>query len=230
MYTLHIANRNYSSWSLRPWLLMKALAIPFEEVVSPFEQAVNWQAFRAFSPTGQVPCLVDNGNAIWDSLAIIEYLAEQHDAVWPADRDARAWARCASAEMHAGFTALRNICPMNCAITVEMHSVSAALQKDIDRLDELWTEGLKRFNGPYLAGQQFTAVDAFYAPVVFRLNSYSLPLSQPCQDYVARLLAHAPMQQWYQQALTETWREEAHEQEAAEAGTVIEDRRLPAKD
>ena len=138
MYTLHIANKNYSSWSLRPWALMKELNIPFKEKMSPFSAGSNWDEFRGFSPTGLVPCLVDGHLQIWDSLAITEYLAEKHPEVWPEEIDARAWARCASAEMHSGFPALRDQCSMNCGMRVKLDSVSAELQKDISRIDELW--------------------------------------------------------------------------------------------
>ena len=118
MYELYIANKNYSSWSLRPWVLMRALGIPFDETLVPFLGGVgaNWDAFRAFSPTGKVPCLRDGDAVVWDSLAIAEYLAERHAGVWPADPRARAWARCAAAEMHSGFPGLRSVCTMNCGV------------------------------------------------------------------------------------------------------------------
>lgn len=225
MYQLHIANKNYSSWSLRPWVLMKTLGIEFEERLSPFEAEDNFDRFRAFSPTGRVPCLIDDHLVIWDSLGIVEYLADTHPWVWPADHEARAFARCAAAEMHSGFDALRSTCPMNCAIKVAMHSTSPALQKNIDRLDELWCEGLRRFGGPFLAGSQFTAVDAFYCPVAFRVRSYQLPLSAPAADYAARLIDLDAMRAWDRAAIGETWKEQGHEAEAAEAGKIIEDRR-----
>ena len=116
MYTLYIANKNYSSWSLRPWLLMRALSIPFEEQLVAFEEGSNWARFREFAPNGRVPCLHDDGIVVWDSLGITEYLAERHSGVWPESAQARAWARSASAEMHSGFDALRGLCPMNCAL------------------------------------------------------------------------------------------------------------------
>jgi glutathione S-transferase len=176
MYTLHVANKNYSSWSLRPWVLLSELGIPFEERLSPFlpGSGSSWADFRAFSPTGRVPCLHDGDEVVWDSLAIAEYLAERHAGVWPPDARARAWARCAAAEMHAGFATLRNDCTMNCGVRVRLHGVSASLQKDLARLGELWNEGLQRFGGPFLAGRSFGAVDAFYAPVAFRIQTYGL--------------------------------------------------------
>lgn len=230
MYTLHIANKNYSSWSLRPWVLMTCLNIPFEESISPFQSGSNWQSFRNFSPTGLVPCLVDQSvegepTVVWDSLAIIEYLAEQHSGVWPDNLMARTWARSATAEMHSGFSALRNQCPMSCGIRVAMTIQTEALQKDLARIDELWTQGLSMFGGEFLAGDQFTAVDAFYVPVAFRIRSYGLVLSESSMAYVGRLLALPSVKQWEQDALAETWREEAHEQEAEQFGTITHDLR-----
>lgn len=225
MYILHIANKNYSSWSLRPWILMKTLSIPFEERLSPFSEGSNWSAFRQFSPTGLVPSLTAKNEEIWESLAIVEYLADLHDGVWPADRKARAWARSASAEMHAGFSALRNQCPMNCGLKIKLTSIDDALKKDITRVDELWRDGLALFGGPYLAGETFTAVDAFFAPVIFRIQSFQLPMSERAKEYVQLMLALPAMQQWYEEALLETWREPAHEKECSDAGEIIEDLR-----
>jgi glutathione S-transferase len=147
-YTLVTANRNYSSWSLRPWVLMKALGIAFEDRIEPFLAPVNYEAFRAFSPTGQVPVLIDGARTVWDSLGIVLYLAERHDGVWPTDEEARAWAICATAEMHGGFSALRNERTMNVGVRVDATSGSAALDRDVARITELWSEGLDRFGGP----------------------------------------------------------------------------------
>ena len=143
----------------------------------PFSSGSNWQQFRRFSPTGRVPCLRDQDLYIWDSLAITEYLAERHAGVWPQDSKARAWARCAAAEMHSGFHTLRDRCPMNCALRVELNELTAALKADIGRVDELWTDGLTRHGGPFLAGGDFSAVDAFFAPVASRVQTYGLKLS-----------------------------------------------------
>ena len=176
MYELYIANKNYSSWSLRPWILLKERAIPFSERLIPFSEDSNWVSFREFSPNGKVPCLHDQGETIWDSLAIIEYLAERHPGLWPEESRARTWARCASAEMHSGFGALRERCTMNCGIRVRLNDYPAALITDVARLNELWNEGLTRFGGPFLAGASFTAVDAMFAPVVFRAQTYGLAL------------------------------------------------------
>jgi glutathione S-transferase len=223
--TLYIANKNYSSWSLRPWVLMSELGIPFEEKLVPFGHGSNWNAFRHFSPSGRVPCLHDGDAVVWDSLAIAEYLAERHPAVWPSDRAARAWARSAAAEMHSGFSALRNQCGMVCGIRVRLHDMGPALKADIDRIGELWLEGLDRFGGPFLAGSAFTAVDAFFAPVAFRVQTYGLVLSAPAAEYAQRLLGTPSMRRWYDAALKESWRDEEHEQEVMRYGDVVEDLR-----
>jgi glutathione S-transferase len=226
MYRLFIANKNYSSWSLRPWVLMRQLAIPFEEKLVPFGGPDD---FHTFSPTGKVPCLIDDKTVVWDSLAIVEYLAECHPAVWPADSTPRAWARCAAAEMHSGFFDLRGSCTMNCGVRVELKAFPAGLKNDLARIDALWNEGMARFGGPFLAGPDFTAVDAFFAPVAFRVQTYGLALSPAARQYVDRLLALVPMQDWYAAALAEPWRDEEHERELAQVGTVLQDlRALPA--
>ena len=229
MYTLHIANKNYSSWSLRPWVLMQALNIPFTEKLHPFPGTNTWEAYRHFSPSGKVPCLETNGIAVWDSLAIAEYLAEEHPSVWPKDKSARAWARCASAEMHSGFQAIRNYCSMCCGVRIQLTEQPASLQKDIARIDELWCEGLKRFGGPFLAGAQFTAVDAFFAPVVFRVQTYGLSLSKTARDYIERMLNVPAMKAWYEAALLETWREPHHEDEIMASGKLLNDFRATDK-
>jgi glutathione S-transferase len=225
MYQLFIANKNYSSWSLRPWVLMRERSIEFDENFVTFEPGSNWLAFRKFSPSGRVPCLKHGDVTVWDSLAIAEYLAERHAGVWPIGTTARAWARCAAAEMHSSFGALRERCSMNCGIRVRLHEIPAALAQDIARIDELWTEGLRRFGGPFLAGAEFTAVDAFYAPVAFRVQTYGLSLSAQAADYAARLLGLAAMRDWYVAALQEKYREVAHEEDSRKVGTWTADYR-----
>ncbi|HEX7369022.1 MAG TPA: glutathione S-transferase family protein [Rhodanobacteraceae bacterium] len=224
MQTLYIANKNYSSWSLRPWVLLRELGIPFEEKLMPFHAA----AFTDFSPSGKVPCLVDGDVTVWDSLAITEYLAEANPQVWPAGKAARAFARCAAAEMHSGFMALRTQCGMNCGIRVKLNGVDAALQCDLTRLNALWSEGLARFGGPFLAGGTFTAADAFYAPVAFRIQTYAPPLDDAANAYAQRLLALPSMREWYADSIKETWRDAGHEAEAAEWGTITHDLRAKA--
>lgn len=225
---LFIANKNYSSWSLRPWVLMRMLAIPFEEVLQPFSDNSGETAerFKQFSPSARVPCLHDGELRVWDSLAIVEYLAEHHPNIWPSDRHARAWARCAAAEMHSGFNDLRNECSMTCGQRVTLKARTPGLERDLQRLAELWQEGLTVFGGPYLAGQGFTAVDAFFAPVAFRLQSYDLSLGVICDAYRDRLLALPPMQEWYAAALREPWREAAHEAEITARAAGIQDLRV----
>ena len=218
MYDLFIGNKNYSSWSLRPWVLMRELNILFRENLVQFGGAQNPDAFRNFSPTGKVPCLVDGETTVWDSLAITEYVAERHAGVWPADGIARAWARSASAEMHSGFFAMRNACTMNCGIRVALKSIDAPLARDLARLEELWADGIGRFGGPFLAGARFCAVDAFFAPVAFRIQTYDPPLNAGARRYAAQLLALPSMKEWYAAALQETWRDEEHEVEARAMG------------
>jgi glutathione S-transferase len=226
MYDLFIANKNYSSWSLRPWLLMRQLGLPFSEHMHVFGEGPNGAAFRSFSPNGKVPCLHAEGQVVWDSLAIVEYLAERHAGVWPQDASARAWARCACAEMHSGFAALREVCSMNCGLRVKLHeSALARIQGDVARLDELWANGLSRFGGPYLAGASFGAADAYFAPMAFRIQTYGLILSAPAMAYADRLLALPAMKQWLGEALKETWREPGHEANASQHGRVLADLR-----
>jgi glutathione S-transferase len=224
-YVLITANRNYSSWSLRPWALMTGLGIPFEDRIEPFTAASNWEAFRAFSPSGQVPVLIDGDRTIWDSLGITLYLAERHDGVWPRDESARAWAMCAVTEMHGGFSALRNERMMNIGVRATPHPASPALDRDILRIKELWAEGLDRFGGPWLAGERFTAVDAFYAPVAFRVRTFGIDVGDAGSRWCESLFAHPAIKAWEAAALTETWREPAHEDEMRACGTIFEDHR-----
>lgn len=228
MYELFIANKNYSSWSLRPWLLMRQLGLPFAERLLRFGDDAAWAGLRALSPAGKVPCLRDGELVVWESAGITEYLAERHAGVWPTQPRARAWARCAAAEMHAGFAALRAECSMSCGIRVQLHTRSAALERDLARLGALWNEGLARFGGPFLAGPEFSAVDAFFAPVAFRAQTYGLRFAGAAAAYPALLLALPAMQAWYAEALAETWRDPAHDDEIRATGTTLADLRAPA--
>lgn len=223
MYQLYIAHKNYSSWSLRPWILMKELGISFDEHVY-FFQDDNWDTFRGFSPTGKVPSLKMDDITVWDSLAIVEFLAERHPQVWPDNPVARAWARCAASEMHAGFLTLRNVCPMNCSIQVQLYEVSPALQKDITRIDELLGEGLRHFGGPFLTGANYTAVDAFFAPVLIRIHGYGLELSEPVMAYAAHMLHREAMQEWIKAGQHEP-RHELYEASCFQHGKLIHDAR-----
>ena len=224
-YTLITANRNYSSWSLRPWVLMKMLDIPFEDRLEPFTAPSNYDDFRAFSPTGQVPVLQDDQRTIYDSLGIALYLADRHAGIWPKDDAARAWAMSAVCEMHGGFSALRNDCTMNVGVRVKSKPMSDALLRDVARIRELWTQGIANFGGPFLAGGQFTAVDAFFAPVVFRVRTYGLDVGKAGQLWVDHMLALEPMLAWEKDALAEIWREIGHEEELRACGEIIADYR-----
>ena len=227
MYTLHITNKNYSSWSLRPWVLMRASGIAFNEVLHPFTPG-SAPDFREISPAGKVPWLVDGDTVVWDSLAIAEYLAERHPQVWPADDRARAWARCAAAEMHSGFACLRNEHGMNIGVRVAVTNRSPGLLADIARIERLWSEGVDRYGGPFLAGPEFSAVDAFFAPVVYRFRSYGVTVSDTSADYMDVMLGHPAMREWELAALDEDFRDPAHEAELAQIGTVTDDLRVAA--
>ncbi len=224
-YVLITANRNYSSWSLRPWLLMQAFGITFEDRLEPFAKPENWEDFRAFSPTGQVPVLIDGARTVWDSLGIALYLAERHEGVWPDDVEARSFAQSAVAEMHGGFGALRNDCTMNVGVRVRPRPMSAALSRNVARVREIFEHGLDSFGGPWLAGAEFGAIDAFYAPVAFRIRTYGLDVGRG-QAWVDHILAHPAMRQWEAEALAETWREASHEAELAAAGEITADYRM----
>ncbi|MEO6080991.1 MAG: glutathione S-transferase family protein [Steroidobacteraceae bacterium] len=229
MYELIIANKNYSSWSMRPWVLMRALQIPFGERLLLFHANSGAGDFRMFSPTGRVPCLLDGPVKVWDSLAIVEYLAERHAGVWPQDLAARAWARSAAAEMHSGFQALRTVCSMNVGLRVRLHQVSPPLQAELLRLNALWSEGLNSHGGPWLAGKQFGAVDAFFAPVATRLQTYGLSLPQIAAQYAQRLLDFAPVSEWVNAGINEPWRDAAHEAEVLEHGEITLDQRAAVR-
>jgi glutathione S-transferase len=227
MYILHITNKNYSSWSLRPWVLMRACGIGFEEVLHRFTPG-SPDDFRGISPSGRVPWLEDEEGIVWDSLAITEYLAERHPQVWPADSRARAWARCAAAEMHSGFSCLRNEHGMNIGVRVAVTHRSPGLLADIARIERLWAEGRDRFGGPWLAGAEFSAVDAFFAPVVYRFRTYGVAVTDTSAEYMEAMLAHPALREWELAALDEDFRDPAHEDELAQIGTVTDDLRVPA--
>ena len=213
MPKLYIGNKNYSSWSLRPWLLMRQTGIAFEEVPLRFDSFAPGsqfkQALAGISPTGQVPVLVDGALVVWDTLAIAETLAEMHpdQGVWPRDAAARAQARSVCAEMHSGFGALRSACPMN--IEAHLPDVGAlawrdqpAVRADVERLVQMWSGLLEQHGGPMLFGA-FTIADAFYAPVCMRLHSYGLPVPPHIQAYVQRVRALPGVKAWIDDALAE---------------------------
>ncbi len=219
------ANRNYSSWSLRPWVLMKMLDLPFEDEFVSFAKPDNHDDFRTFSPTGKVPLLVDGERRVWDSLAIGLYLADRFDGVLPTDPDARAWVQCVSAEMHSGFLALRGDCTMNVGTRIRRGPDSAALAQDIARISDIFEEGLTRFGGPFLAGRAFTLADAYFAPVVFRIRTFGIEVGPLGTAWVDRMLALEPMLEWEAAALAEPWREASHEADLVAAGSLTADYR-----
>jgi glutathione S-transferase len=204
MYRLYIGNKNYSSWSLRGWLATKLSGAPFEEVHISLRGTFNPDNL-AFSPTALVPALHDGGTVVWDSLAIAEYLAERHPGMWPADAATRAWARSISAEMHSGFSALRNDMAMCIRERVDVRPWSDALRTNIARVTAIWTESRRRFgaDGEYLCGP-FTLADVFYAPVAFRFRTYQVAPEGSAGEYLAVLLRHPFMREWEAAALAET--------------------------
>ena len=229
MYVLHIGNKNYSSWSLRPWVLMKVLGIPFQEQLHRFIGDPFSRSFPTLSPSGKVPYLVDGDLGVWESIAIAEYLAERHEGVWPKDNKARTWARAAAAEMHGGFQHIRNICGMNVGVRVKLNEVSPGLRDNLTRLEALWHDGFITFGGPFLAGDKYTAADAFYCPVAFRFQSYDAPIGDEARAYVNRLLALPAMKEWEKAALAEDFRDPPHDEETKAAGTITQDLRAPVR-
>lgn len=209
MFDLYIGNKNYSSWSLRPWLLLKHFGIPFREhMVSVAGRDYN-AALKPLAGNARVPCLHEDGFQVWESIAIAETLAERHPAMWPADARARARARSISAEMHAGFTALRTAMPMNLKLKLKGKPPTPAVQRDIDRIVEIWEEARMQFataDGPWLFGA-FSVADAMFAPIAWRFHVYNVVLPPLAATYRDAMLAHPAMQEWYAAALLET---EAH--------------------
>jgi glutathione S-transferase len=213
MLKLYIGNKNYSSWSMRPWVLLRQAGIPFEEQLVRFDSFASGSQFKevvgTINPQGKVPVLVDGELAVWDSLAICEYAAERFPEhhLWPQDAKARARARSVCAEMHAGFSALRNHCPMN--IEASLPHIGAlvwrdqpAVRADVQRIVGMWTELLEQHGGPMLFGG-FSVADAYFAPVCARIRNYALPVPGHITDYVRRVYALPGVQAWVEGALAE---------------------------
>lgn len=202
---LVVGSKNYSSWSLRSWLLLAHAGIAFEEVKLPFSAPDFKQRLGRLSPAARVPVLIDGDLSIWDSLAIAEYVAENFadKVLWPADRRQRAEARSVCAEMHAGFLALRDKMPMNVSVSLPGRGWSVDVQRDIERIAAIWS-GRSRFAaaGPYLFGR-FSVADAYFAPVVWRFNTYQPELPAQALDYVRQMLALPAMQAWAAEAARE---------------------------
>jgi glutathione S-transferase len=210
---LIIANKCYSSWSLRPWLLLTEFGIPFEEVLIPFgpsfvEDAGWKRAIAAFTPAGKVPVLIDGELQVWETLAIMEYLAERHPehAIWPGDPAARAMARAISSEMHAGFAELRGACPMNFGWVHPPCDRGPKVAADVARITDIWRAARERFGdaGPFLFGA-FSAADAMFAPVVARFSGYGIALDPVCEAYGAAVRGTRGFQAWRNGALAEPW-------------------------
>lgn len=203
---IYLGNKNYSSWSLRPWLALKQTGVDFDEELIPLSEATTRSTILRYSPSGRVPALIHNGLTVWDSLAICEYLAESFPAaqLWPADAAARAVARAVSAEMHSGFAALRNHLPMNMRSSFPNRGVTPEVQADINRITAIWRDCRKRFGegGPFLFGG-FTNADAMYAPVVSRFRTYRVELEDEAQAYADAVWALPALQEWLTAAKNE---------------------------
>lgn len=205
---LLIGNKSYSSWSLRPWFAMKVAGIPFAEEVISFDAADFKERVRAIAPTGKVPCLTDGEIQVWESLAILDYLAEKYpDAgLWPSAPGARAHARSIAAEMHAGFVPLRQHYPMNLRRAVRRREPTADVADNITRVQEMWADCRVRFgaDGPFLFGS-FTAADAMYAPVVSRFQTYAVDVGPTTRAYMDAVMALPAWGEWCTAALAEPW-------------------------
>ena len=210
---LYIANKNYSSWSMRPWVMLKQAGIPFEEVMLRFDgfeaQSKFKQGLKDINPVGKVPVLIDGDLIVWDTLAIAEYAAEKFSEkkLWPTDVASRARARSICAEMHSGFTGIRSACPMNIdAFLPEIGALALrdkeALRNDLKRIDSLFSALLKEHKGPMLFGE-FSIPDAYFAPVVMRIKTYDLPVSPETQAYMARLCNTPGVKAWIDEAMAE---------------------------
>jgi glutathione S-transferase len=205
---LVIANKNYSSWSMRPWLVMKTFGIRFEEVLIGLGRPDTGARIAAYSDAGRVPVLIDGDIKVWDSLAICEYLAEQFPdkSLWPRDVAARAMARAVCAEMHSGFTGLRSAMWMNIRASFPGKGRTAEAQGDIGRVCEIWENCLAEFGHHQFLFGEFSIADAFFAPVVSRFRTYGVSMAPALQAYMDRVIAHPPMAQWISEALAETER------------------------
>jgi glutathione S-transferase len=210
MYRLVIGNKNYSSWSMRAWLAMRAAGIDFDEEVIPLDQPETAARIRARNPAGRVPVLIDDDFHIWESLAIVEYLAERHPdrAIWPAEPRARAMARVIASEMHAGFTHLRSAFHMNIRRGARPHpgGVTPEIAADISRICEIWSGARGEFQtrGPFLYGD-FCAADAFFAPVVSRFHTYAVEVGPAERRYMDAVMSHQAFVEWADAARAEPW-------------------------
>jgi glutathione S-transferase len=217
-WKLVIGNKNYSSWSMRAWVLLRHAGIPFDEVQIRLQQPDTRTQALQHSPTGKVPCLLDGELRVWDSLAIAEYAAEAYPdrGLWPTDRQARAVARSVAAEMHSGFQGLRTHMPMNTRARYPGRGRGPGVAEDIERIQAIWRDCRQRFGagGDYLFGD-FCSADAFYAPVVTRFQTYAVELDAVCRSYSDAVLAVPAVQEWLQAGRDEPWTIPLYEQPAA---------------
>ncbi len=205
---LVIANKNYSSWSLRPWMALTMAGLPFDEKMVRFGEPRFGQEIRKISPAGRVPVLLHGKLVIWDSLAILEYLAEifPRKNLWPKSKAARAMARSVSNEMHSGFSSLRNACPMNIRRPPKPVEMSEATKSDVARIETLWRDCRRTYGkgGKFLFGK-FSIADAMYAPIVSRFETYAIPVAGDTRAYMATVMATKAFQSWKADALKESW-------------------------
>lgn len=206
---LVIGNKNYSSWSMRPWIAMKAAGIPFEEILIPLYGPGSAEAILKYSPAGKVPILHDGDFAVWDSLAILEYLADKFPEarLWPVDLQARARARSVSAEMHSGFQALRQHCTMNLWLPPKSRPMPDEVYENMKRIEAIWADCRAQYGqgGPFLFGARFGNADAMYAPVVGRFHNYGLPVSATTRAYMDAVMATPAWKDWVDAGMKETW-------------------------
>ncbi len=211
---LVLANKAYSSWSLRPWILLAHFKIPFEEVVIPLDQPDTRERILRYAPSGRCPSLHDGAIAVWESLAIVEYVAEKYPdkAIWPRGKAARAHARTLAAEMHAGFQALREHCPTNFRRPVRKLALTGAVEADVARIEDAWAQARRTFGaaGPFLFGR-FSAADAMFAPVVNRFLVYDVAVNRTSRDYMDAIMALPAWKAWINDAEAEPWRIERYE-------------------
>jgi glutathione S-transferase len=205
---LILGNKNYSSWSLRPWIAMRHAGLDFTDKVIPLYEPGSAEKVRKYSPTGKVPVLIDGDTVIWESLAILDHLAEKFPKaqLWPSDPKARAHARAVSAEMHAGFAPLRRHCPMNMRRVQKKRELTAEVAADVRRIEQIWTECRERFGtgGPFLYGT-FSNADAMYAPVVSRFFSYAIGVGAAAESYMASVMALPAFREWRDAGVAELW-------------------------
>ena len=204
MNKLVLGNKNYSSWSMRPWLALKKAHIEFEEVVIALFQDDSKNNLKQYSPSGKVPVLVTETTTLWDSLSICEYAAEIKPTLWPQERDTRAWARSISNEMHSGFNQVRESMPMNCRAVNRSITVTDDIRQEIERIETIWTDCIKARNSkqPWLFGE-FSIADAMYAPIVSRFHTYGIQLNPQCNEYMQAVLNDQDVKHWFEAGVNE---------------------------